>query len=153
DEELAHEGVADLHGHPHAWPSAGSGCIVRRTLRRAPLAELVARHGGAVDAVAAGLRPDVEDAIAHAARAAIEDAVGSCDAAGERVDEDVAVVAGVELHLAADRGHADAVAVTRDAGDDATEQLGGPWVVGAAEAEGVEAGDGAGAHREDIAQD
>ena len=88
-----------------------------------------------------------------AARAPVEDAVGARDAAGEGVDEDVAVVARVELHLAADGGHADAVAVAADAGDDAAEQLGRARVVGAAEAERVEARDGPRAHGEDVAQD
>ena len=85
--------------------------------------------------------------------APVEDAIGARDAARERVDEDVAVVARVELHLAADGGHADAVAVAADAGDDAAEQLRRARVIGAAEAQRVEAGDGARAHREDVAQD
>ena len=91
--------------------------------------------------------------VADAARAPVEDAIGARDAAGEGVDEDVAVVALVELDLAADGGHADAVAVAADAGDDAAQELGRARVIGAAEAERVEAGDGARAHREDVAQD
>ena len=61
--------------------------------------------------------------VADAARAPVEDAVGARDAAGEGVDEDVAVVARVELQLAADGRHADAVAVAADAGDDAAQEL------------------------------
>ena len=92
-----------------------------------------------MDAVAPGLRADVEDRVADAARAPVEDAIGARDAAGERVDEDVAVVAAVELDLAADGGHADAVAVAADAGDHAAQELGRARVIGAAEAERVEA--------------
>jgi hypothetical protein len=106
-----------------------------------------------VDAVAAGLGADVDDRVADAARPAVEDAVGADDAAGEGVDEDVAVVGAVEGELAADGRDADAVAVAADAGDDAAEEGRGARVVGAAEAEGVEVGDGPGAHGEDVAED
>ena len=92
-----------------------------------------------MDAVAPGLGADVEDRVADARGASVEDAIGARDAAGERVDQDVAVVAGVELHLAADGGHADAVAVAADAGDHAAEELRRARMIGAAEAERVEA--------------
>ncbi len=83
----------------------------------------------------------------------VEDAVRPRDAARERVDQDVAVVARVELQLAADGGHADGVAVAADACDDAPQELGRARVVRPAEAERIEAGDGARAHREDVAHD
>ncbi len=51
----------------------------------------------------------------------VEDRVGAGEAGGEGVDEDVAVVARVEIDLAADRWHAEGVAVAADAGDDAAE--------------------------------
>ena len=70
-------------------------CTVGRWLGSA-VGELVGGHGGAVDAVAAGLGADVEDGVADAAGAAVEDAIGARDAAGEGVDEDVAVVGLVE---------------------------------------------------------
>ena len=103
-------------------------CIVGRWLGP-PSRELVARHGGAMDSVAAGLRAHVQDRVADAGRAAVEDAVGAGDAAGEGVDQDVPVVARVELHLAAHRRHADAVAVAGDARDHAAEELGRAGVV------------------------
>ena len=81
--------------------------------------ELVARHGRAVNPVTPGLGADVENAVADTARAPVKDAVRARDAARERVDEDVPVVARVELDLPSDRGHADAVAIAADPGDDA----------------------------------
>ncbi len=63
------------------------------------------------------------------------------------------VVAGVEVDVAADGRHADAVAVVADAADDAAHQERRPRVVEAAEAQRVEDRDRARAHREDVAQD
>ena len=42
---------------------------------------------------------------------------------GHGVDEDVAVVAGVEADRAADRRHAEGIAVAADAGDDAGHEM------------------------------
>ena len=106
-----------------------------------------------MDAVASGLRADVEDRVTDARGAAVEDAVGASNAARERVDEDVAVVARIELNLAADSGNADRVAVSADAGDDAAEELRRARVIGASEAQRVQPGDGPCAHREDVAED
>ena len=69
------------------------------------------------------------------------------------VDQRVALVAGVEDDLAADVGQAQAVAVAADAGDDAGQHALGVGVVGGAEAQRVDDGDRAGAHREDVADD
>ena len=60
---------------------------------------------------------------------------------------------GIEHELAADRGHADAVAVAADAANDAVDEVPRPRVGRVAEAQGIEDGDRAGAHREDVAQD
>ena len=72
---------------------------------------------------------------------------------GHDVDERVALVARVEDELAADRRHADAVAVAADAADDAIDQVARPRVGRVAEPERVEDRDRPGAHREDVAQD
>ena len=53
----------------------------------------------------------------------IEDLVLVGDADGHRVDQDVAVIGGVEIDLAADGRDADAIAVAADAGDDAADQV------------------------------
>ena len=78
-------------------------------------------------------------------------AVGDAD--GHRVDQDVAVIGRVEIDLAADRRHADAIAVAADAGDHAGDQVAHLGMVGPAEAQRVEVGDRPRAHREHVAQD
>ena len=74
-------------------------------------------------------------------------------AEAEHVDERVVAVAVVEHDLAADRGHADRVAVAADARDDALEQVPGARVVERSEAQRVHERDRAGAHGEDVADD
>ena len=108
DQQFLGERVADLDG---------------RALLLAVLVEVGAGHGRAVDAVAAGLRADIDDRIADAGRGRIEDLVGLRDADGHRVDEDVAVIGRVEIDLAADGRDADAIAVAADAGDHAGDQV------------------------------
>ena len=65
------------------------------------------------------LAADIDHRIAQARGGRIEDLVGLRDADRHRVDEDVAVIARVEIALAADGRHADAIAIAADAGDDA----------------------------------
>ena len=119
--------------------------------------ELVGGHGGAVDAVAAGLGADIDDGIADTFGPAEEDLVLRDDAEGKDVDERVAVVGLVEDAFAADGGDAEAVAVVGDAADDAFEDAPvarpGFGIVEGTEADGIEHGDGPRAHCEDIAQD
>ena len=88
-----------------------------------------------MDAVASGLRADINDEVSRPRRGRIEDPVGASEPNAHRVDQDVAVVRGVELALAADCRHADAVAVAADPAHDAGQQVAGPRVVGAAEAQ------------------
>ena len=138
DQQLLGEGVADLHG---------------RALFRALVVELGRRHGRAVDAVAPGLGADVDHRQADALGGGIENLVRAREADAHRVDEDVAVVAGVEVGLAADRRHADAIAVAADAGDDARHEVARLGVRGIAEAQRVEVRHGPRAHREHVAHD
>src|SRR5271157_1303680 len=104
EEELFHERVANLDVGP---------------LGLRAFAELFAGHGGAVDAVAAGLGADVDDWVARAAGFGVEDFVLADQAEGEGVDQRVAAVAGLELGFAAQIGHAETVAVGGDAADHA----------------------------------
>ncbi len=126
------------------------------------LGELFGGHGGAVDAVAAGLGADVEDGVADAGGGCVEDLVFADEAEGEGVEERVAGVAGLEAGFAAEVGNAEAVAVAGDAAGRRPRRwclcgcvrvgLGdssGEW----AEAEGVHDGERAGAHGEDVAED
>ena len=71
----------------------------------------------------------------------------------EGINQNIGVVARVEINLAADGGHADAVAVATDAGNHAGNEITRAWMVDGAEAQGIERGDRTRAHGEDIAQD
>ena len=81
--------------------------------------ELLAGHGGAVDAVSAGLGPDVEDRVADAFGLGIEDLVRADEAKRKGIDQRVAGVARLKARLAAKVGDAEAVAVSTYAVDDA----------------------------------
>ena len=83
----------------------------------------------------------------------VEDLVGLRDADGHRVDEDVAVVGGIEIDLAADRRDADAIAVAADARDHAGDEVPRLGMIGPAEAQRVQIGDRPRAHGENVAQD
>ena len=83
----------------------------------------------------------------------VENLVGLRDADGHRVDEDVAVVGGVEIDLAADGRDADAIAVAADARDHAGDEVPRLGVIGPAEAQRIQVGDRPRAHGEDVAQD
>src|SRR3546814_19263255 len=52
----------------------------------------------------AGFRPDIDDRIADAGCGRVKDLVLFGDADGHRIDQDIAVIGGVEIDLAADRG-------------------------------------------------
>ena len=107
-QQLFREGIADLHG---------------RALLGGVIVEFGRRHRGAVNAVAAGLGAEIDDRHVHAGCRRIENLVGVGEADRHRVDEDVAVIAGVETHLPADGRHAERIAVAADAGDDARHQM------------------------------
>ncbi len=100
EQQLLQERIADLH--------VG-------TLGLRLFAELFARHGGAVNAVAAGLGADIDHRIAFAGGLGVEDLVAAHQSQRKRVDQRISRVAAFELHLAADVGHAEAVSVRRDA--------------------------------------
>jgi hypothetical protein len=65
-----------------------------------------------------GLGPEQDDDVADAAGGGELDAVDRQHAQAQRVDQRVALVAGVEDHLAADVGQAEAVPVAADPRDD-----------------------------------
>ena len=136
DQQFLGERVADLHGRP-LLPGIG--------------AEFGRGHRRAVNAVATGLGADIDDEVPRPGCGRIKDPVGSGEPDAHRVDQDVAVIGGVELALAADRRHADAIAVAADPGDDAGYEMAGPRVVGAAETQRVEERDRPRPHREHVA--
>ena len=139
DEHLLGERVAHLHGG---------------TLGRAPIGEGVGGEDRrAADAVAAGARPEQHALVAGAGGVGELDVLVAHDADRERVDERVALVDGVEHRLAADVRQAQAVAVEADAARHAVHHACGVGVVDGAEAQLVHDGDGARAHRDDVAHD
>ena len=139
DEQLLLERVAHLDG---------------RALVLGPLVELLAReHARAADAVAAGGRADEQHEVARAGRHRAREVLLAHEADRHRVDEAVALVGLLEVDLAADGRHAEAVAVAADAGDRALEQVALARLVERAEAQRVERGDRTRAHREDVADD
>ena len=136
-QQLFREGIADLHG---------------RALLGGVVVEFGRRHRGAVNAVAAGLGAEIDDRHVHAGGRRIENLVGVGEADRHRIDQNVAVIAGVETHLPADRRHAERIAVAADAGDHARHQMPRLRMLRRAEAQRIEAGDRPRAHREHIAQ-
>ena len=106
-----------------------------------------------MDAVAAGLGADIEDRVAGRGAARIENLVLVGETDGHGVDEDIAIIACVELRLASDRGHADTIAVAADARHDAGHEAAGLRMAWVAEAQGVDQRDRPRAHGEYVAQD
>ena len=138
DQQLFGEGVADLNGG-----ALFVGGVV----------ELLAGHGGAMDPVAAGLGAEVDHRKAGGRRGRVEDLVGVGQADAHGVDQDVAVVAAMEVGLAGHGRHAHAIAIAADAADHAGHQALGLGMAGIAEAQRVEQRDRPRAHGEDIPHD
>ena len=112
EEQLLEEGVAHL--------DVGA-------LLLGALGELLGGHGGAVDAIAAGLGSDIEDGISNPCRFCIKDLVFADEAEGEGVEERVSGVAGLETGFSAKVGDAEAVAVAGDAVGRRRWRPGGFW--------------------------
>ena len=138
EQQLFRERIADLHGRAFGFRV---------------LAEFRRGHRGAVDAVAAGLRAEIDDRHADAGGGRVENLVLLRDAHRHGVDEVVAVVARMEAHRAAHGRHAKRIAVAADAGDHAGHQMPRLGMLGIAEGERIEAGDRPRAHGEHVAQD
>ena len=139
EQQLLGERIADLHG---------------RALLLGVVAELGRRHGGAVDAVAAGLGAEIDDRHADAGGRRVENLVGLGEADRHGVDQAVAVVARVEAHLSRRRSARRRNCRSRRCrrrrrtrGAASSDASGSP------KRERVEAGDRPRAHGEDVAQD
>ena len=106
--EFFHERIADLH---RAALLLGGflGQILRRKRRTR---EAVATRG----------RADIKHGITHALGRAARDLFMAQHAETERVHERVALISLVEIHLARDGRNAEAIAVMRDAADDAGKE-------------------------------
>ena len=142
DEGFLQEGVAHLHG--------GAAFLVVAVIVRKGAGS---QAGSAVDAVPAGAGAGEEQQVARRVGGGAGEVVDFGDAHAHSVDQRVAGVGFVKADFAGHVGDADAVAVPGDAVHDAAQQPAVVGVVRGAEAEGVEQGDGAGAHSEDVADD
>src|SRR5262249_44902007 len=110
-------------------------------------------HRRAVDAIAPGLRADVDDRVAHPGSGPPKNLVRRQHPGGENVHQAIAVVARVEGDLPADSRNADAVAVAGDPRHHSLEQVARLRMARIAKAQRIEQGDRAGAHGEHVAQD
>ena len=106
-----------------------------------------------MDAVAAGLGAHIEDGVSGRRAAGVEYLVLIGEADRHGVDQDVAIVALVELGLTCDGRHADAVSITANAGDHICHETARLRVSGIAKAQGIDQRNGPRAHRENIPQD
>ncbi len=138
EQALFGEGIADLDG---------------RALLLDIVAEFGRRHRRAADPVPAGLGAEIDDGQADAFGFGVKDLVGIGEARGEGVDQDVAIVARVELDLTADGRHAERIAVAADARDDAGNEMARLFVFGRTEAQRVHRRNRPRPHREHVAQD
>ena len=115
--------------------------------------ELGGGHAGAAHPVASGLGAEIDHGAPDAGGRRVKNLVGVGQPGGEGVHEAVAVIAAVKAHRAADRGHAEGVAVAADPGHHPRHQAAGLGMLRPSEAERVHRRDGAGAHGEHVAQD
>ena len=105
-----------------------------------------------MDAVAARLGAHIENRIAGRGAARIENLVLVCEADRHRIDEDIAIIALVELGFTRNRRHANAIAITANARDHASDQAARLWVVRRTKAQSVDQRNRPRAHGEHVAQ-
>src|SRR4029077_20206136 len=90
-----------------------------RPLRFRSLAELLARHGGAVDTIASGLGAHINHGIPLTRCPAVKNLVAADQPESKRIHQRIAGVAGLELNLAAKVRNSETVAVRSNARDHA----------------------------------
>src|SRR5215469_1456058 len=105
-----------------------------------------------MDAVTTGFRTDIHHKVARTGCGRIEDPVGSGEADAHCVDQNIAVIGGVELALAAYGRHADAIPIPADPRYDTGQEVPSKRMVRAAEAQRVEDRNRSRPHCKDIAQ-
>ena len=107
EQQFFHERIADLH---------------RGTIFARFLGQFARRERRACETIATRRRADVKNRIAHAVGRAARDLFVTQHAEAKSIHERIALETFVEINLAADGRDADAIAVMRDARDDAGEQ-------------------------------
>ena len=139
EQQLLGEGVAHLD-------LRAAGLVVA-------LREFLRREGCPVDSIAPRPGAHGHERVPDALGGAPDQVLRAHEPKAHGVDDRVVLVATIEVHLAAGRRDADAVAVVPDPLDHPREEIADAGAVQVAEVEGVKGGDGARAHGEDIAQD
>ena len=139
DEQLLHEGVADLHAGTFGLPLRGE--------------RVGGQDGCATDAVATGRSSEEDDEVARSGRLGELQVLVTQHTDAQGVDEWVAVVGGVEEGLATDGRQTQAVAVVGDAGHHSGQHPRRVGSVQGPEGQGVHDADRAGTHRHDVAHD
>src|SRR5208283_4924850 len=110
-------------------------------------------HGRAMDTVAAGLRAEIDDLISDTARLGIENLICLGDANSHGIDQNISVVAFVEIRRSADGRHSETIAIGADPGNDACDKMARAGMLRRTETQQVQASDRPRAHGENIAQD
>ena len=137
DQQLLGEGIANLHGR-----ALGLGIFFK----------VSRRHRRAMDAITPGFRPDIDNRIADACRGRVENFIRIRDANCHRIDEDIAIIGGVEIGLTAHGRHAHAIAIAANSGNHAFDQMLHLGMIRPTKPQSVRIRDRARAHSEHIAQ-
>ena len=143
DEYLLRERVANLHRRKLLPASTGLVTVER----------LRSQHRHTADAVETGTRSEQDDLVSHARGERQVHVLDTHDPGTKGVEERVARVRGVEHRFAADVGEAQGVSVATDARDYAAQNSACIGCVRGAETQLVHDGNGACAHRHDVADD
>ena len=94
----------------------------RRPIFARFFSEFTRGKSGAGQAVPPGFRADVKNGIANASRGAPRELLVAKNAQTKNVYQWITLEAFIEVNLAADRRDADAIAIVRDAGNDAGKE-------------------------------
>lgn len=105
-----------------------------------------------MNAVTAGLCPDINHRIARAGGSRPENPVTVGKADGHGIDQNIAVVGRIKIHFAANGGDADAIAVSTNARHHTAQQVTRFFVIRCAKPQRIQQGHRARAHGEYIAQ-
>ena len=110
-------------------------------------------EGRTSQAIATGRRPNVKHRVTNTVGGAAGNLVMPQDTQGEGINQRVALVALVEIHLARDRRNTEAIAIVGDASHDTGEETANFRIREFSEAQRIERSNRTGAHGEDVAND
>ena len=105
-----------------------------------------------MNAVASCFCPDIDHRVTRAGGGRPENPVTVGKADGHGIDKDIAIIGGIKIDLAADRGNADTIAIAADAGHNTAQKVACLFMIGRAKAQGVQQCYRPRTHGEDVAQ-